>query len=345
MKLFTFIFLFIALVANNVLAQDANSRGRSLTIPMISEAVVVDGEATEAFWGRIEATVFDTALVTTNGNLIAPDNDTDFSGNFKMCWDENNIYLLVTMKDQAIIQGVTTESDNIELFFNVDTTQHGRDGYNNLTASQVRMNVMNTDNLLTGGGYAITAGDMTNFKYITKVTTDGYVVEAQIPWVLVVPDAAVIPHPFTIAEGSIIEFEIQPADADDPDRLVSDKSRIRESILTWNGKNPNAWKDVDLLGNLILGGTISGLNSAPLIEKNRVVVYPSFTNTLLNIRIEDASKVKTIAILNFAGQSITEFAPNDNLTNVDVTNFNKGIYFVKVVGNNGSITTQKIIKY
>ncbi len=312
------------------------SRERTYEAHYVSDAAVtVDGNDDESFWALVDYSEIDTVIIGAD----KVNNAADYTGHYKMFWDMDNIYLFVSAKDDALIEGTNHESDNVELFFNVDSSQHARDGYNNITASQIRLNVLNNENLLTGGGYATAAGDATNFEYTTKVTDDGYNLEAIIPWALFYAgDDALQPAHFdAIAVGTMLKFDIQVGDADD-----ATLENPRESIFTWNAKSPDAWKDVDVFGYLKLADELVGI---PKLELgSEVVVYPTFVKDLLRVKISDASAVKSITLINLLGQTMKTVRTVESMNNIQVADIQRGMYILKVQGVNNAVKTYKIIK-
>jgi len=334
--LFVFAILFAGLTLN---AQEYPEKSSLKTYgihKVVNAGVTVDGVADEALWSTVGYTGIDTVIIGEENITDA----ADMTVKFKMLWDDANIYLFVHALDDALVEGVNHESDNVELFFNVDSSQHARDGYNNITASQIRLNVLNAENLLTGGGYATAAGDATNFEYVTKVTDDGYDLEAIIPMALFYAnDDAIQPTHFdAVGVGTMIEFDIQIGDADD-----GTLDNPRETILTWNGKNPDAWKDVDVFGYLMLSSEIiSGVSDVKL--GSDIKVYPTITDDLLRVKVTDPAAVKSISLFNLLGQSVKTLSTVESNNTIHLTDLPRGMYILKVLGNNTAVETHKIIK-
>jgi len=74
---------------------------------------------------------------------------------------------------------------------------------------------------------------------------------------------------------------------------------------------------------------------------NSVRLYPNPATSVLNIEGEN---IKTIAINNLAGQTILTFEANNQQTVLDVQSLENGIYFVKVLTNQGNTHVQKFVK-
>lgn len=307
------------------------SRGRSYDAPMVSDAsLTVDGVADELFWSLIDYTEVDT-IVSGEDNW---DGSDDLTGNFKLFWDADFLYLFVSAIDDVIEQGTDYNSDNVELFFNVDETKHERDGYKDLTASQVRLNVMDTENLLTGGGFAASAGDATGFEYATNETDDGWDLEAKIPWGLIYDaDVQTTAHFDDIAIGTMVEFDINIGDGD---------GEGRETILTWNAKGTDGWKNVDAFGFLNLVDEIE--TSIRNVISSDISVYPTIVETKLNISVSNAAEFKSISLINIVGQTIKKVSKVYPDNTFSVGDLPSGIYIVKLDGVNNTAKSYKIIK-
>jgi len=74
---------------------------------------------------------------------------------------------------------------------------------------------------------------------------------------------------------------------------------------------------------------------------NSLRLYPNPATSVLNIEGEN---IKTIAINNLAGQTILTFEANNQQTVLDVQSLENGIYFVKVLTNQGNTHVQKFVK-
>ena len=72
---------------------------------------------------------------------------------------------------------------------------------------------------------------------------------------------------------------------------------------------------------------------------NTVSIYPNPATTVLNV---EAVGYNTIEIVNLLGQTVYAANATSNMQ-INVSNLNSGVYFVRLNGANGT-TTQKFIK-
>ena len=62
-----------------------------------------------------------------------------------------------------------------------------------------------------------------------------------------------------------------------------------------------------------------------------------------NITITSASRLNTIEIINFLGQTVISQQANNNKAELDIANLTKGVYFVRITTDNGT-SAQKFVK-
>ena len=74
--------------------------------------------------------------------------------------------------------------------------------------------------------------------------------------------------------------------------------------------------------------------------ENNISIYPNPTTNFITINAENITSVK---IINITGKIISSYEVTDNSTTIDLSNIEKGIYFVKINTEN-STYTKKIIK-
>ena len=85
-----------------------------------------------------------------------------------------------------------------------------------------------------------------------------------------------------------------------------------------------------------LGGDVS---TEELAELNNWIIYPNPVNTELNIKNVENT---TISIFDISGKNVFMSANNSNLTQIETSNWNNGVYFIKIRYNN-TVETKKIV--
>jgi hypothetical protein len=74
------------------------------------------------------------------------------------------------------------------------------------------------------------------------------------------------------------------------------------------------------------------------VKKPKAILYPNPTNGILNIGNKDLIKIQ---LFDLTGRIIKEYNPNPL---VDLSNFSKGIYLIKLISDEGIMTDKIIIK-
>lgn len=79
------------------------------------------------------------------------------------------------------------------------------------------------------------------------------------------------------------------------------------------------------------------------INAERISIYPNPFNT--SVTIENLEDVNTIIVSNIIGQELMNVKVADSkLVEVNTSNLRTGVYFISLIGNDGSMRTAKVIK-
>ncbi len=89
----------------------------------------------------------------------------------------------------------------------------------------------------------------------------------------------------------------------------------------------------------VLGSPDIFLGVNDIQNENSIKVYPNPAKDVLNISVTQTSKLE---IINVTGQMV-ESTWLEGQTSIDVSQLNKGIYFIKVTANDGNTVSQKVI--
>ena len=81
------------------------------------------------------------------------------------------------------------------------------------------------------------------------------------------------------------------------------------------------------------------------IQKQDLILYPNPAIDRIQIAInQQGEKVEKVVIYDINGREILNKSYNEYLVNIDVSNYNKGVYIVSVIGRNGAVFNKKFIK-
>ena len=107
------------------------------------------------------------------------------------------------------------------------------------------------------------------------------------------------------------------------------------------------WDCTDMF-RLVIDNMSVAVNSSLSVEgfnTSDVELYPNPTNGLINIAGTDISNIKEISIFNQLGQKVMNLnASQLNNNSFDISDLNKGIYFVQLKDNSNNSKTMKIVK-
>lgn len=146
------------------------------------------------------------------------------SGNGRVLWDEENLYVLFQVADSVLdaSHSEAHEQDSVEAFVN-ETGEQGFSYFEGV--GQYRVNYENVATF-NPGQYS------EGFESYTNITGTGYVVEMAIPWKYLTPEV-----------GQTIGFDMQINDAVDGGR---------HGVVAWNDDSGQGWTDPSVFGKLTL---------------------------------------------------------------------------------------------
>ena len=173
----------------------------------------------------------------------------DLSANYRMCWDMENLYILVTVIDDKVFDirkfsyvtdiPANYDCDCVELFFDMNNDKGGY-GTFDLLDDDFRFEFVFGGRYI-GGSYKTSA----NINYQFAESEKGYLCEISIPFQTL---------GITPAVDTEFGFEISINDNDDSPSSPMYNFEKR-SIISWSQvKGVNAWQNPSLFGNVFLIG-------------------------------------------------------------------------------------------
>ena len=100
--------------------------------------------------------------------------------------------------------------------------------------------------------------------------------------------------------------------------------------------NPLTDVDVAILGNA--GDGTSGIKQL-MVKYNSLSIFPNPASDVINVVVKNYSKLE---LINTIGQVVKSYTVNGNTT-IDISSFNKGIYFAKITDINGNTISKKLV--
>jgi hypothetical protein len=109
-----------------------------------------------------------------------------------------------------------------------------------------------------------------------------------------------------------------------------------------NGTADDGYTDYASLGEYSIHGTVKPYLVTALTkseaDKRVPVIYPNPATEQLNIKLSTPGMISTISIMNMLGQSLYVRQTDEQSLNVNLSAYNKGIYFITVSNATGTIT-------
>ncbi len=208
-------------------AAEEAKKQTAINVRQATTAPVIDGN---------EDIAWSTARQYTIANVFytPPSSPNDLSASFKAMWDQNNLYLLVDVTDEKLINDSEQnyQDDSIEVFIDAENNKaatYGEKDYafqfawDKTTPSMIEKSHNCTENV----------------EYAMVPTNAGYRLEIKFPWSTLgtKPDA-----------GEKIGLDVHVDDDDD--------GGDRDTKITWHDKQDNAWQNPQSFGNAELAGMV-----------------------------------------------------------------------------------------
>jgi hypothetical protein len=292
--------------------------------------VTIDGMDNESFWADIFEEFVEENWV--NDDVIPA---TDFTGSFKVAYDDQGLYFFGYLQDDVFNLMKNTPSnqawqhDSWELYFNPTGQVLNTDNSNYAIhyASQLTFPLGEAEsNVIQGNSYTM---DLGNHSVVWASSPSYDKIEIFIPWSEIMHPDSIAGDVFHISDlYSNWKFDVAYND--------SDKSGVegRDHQFGWNGDSQN-WQNVSKYGTLTLDmptsiRTMSRTNQQATIYPNPVKDKFSVTGVnVTGVKVHDitGSEVKVLS------------ADNLNLAGLKA-----GAYFLVIETQEGTKLTRKAIK-
>jgi len=251
MRRYTIFLLLIActVFSTGLLANDIRVSGADtlLEVRKAKFAPVIDG-VMDPIW----RSVGETWLTSFGNGTSLPDDKADLYGSFKLMWDDNNIYGLLTTYDEVLFNGMTNsyENDSWEVYFDADNSKGA--SYDGVNDCQIRFewqkDVAGAD--IDGNGIITDVQAGAELMQVDFDAGNGYMIEFSIPL-----DAIQL----SPVAGTLFGFEAQQNDND---------GTARDHISKWWAQSGDVgWNNASVFGTAILSDlavdTVLSVHKAP----------------------------------------------------------------------------------
>ncbi len=195
-----------------------------LSATAYNATITIDGEIDDA-WNFIGGGVGGPEIIDVNKYTMGTDGATATA---RALWDENNIYVLVEVKDSNLSKASANayEQDTVEIFIDQN---NGKTSYYEDDDIQLRVNFDNEVTVTDGRSADI-------YETAAKKTADGYIVEARIPCAI-----------GEFKQGQVIGYDVQINDDNGEGK--------RTGIANWSDLSGQGYINTSGFGALKLEGS------------------------------------------------------------------------------------------
>jgi hypothetical protein len=347
---FSVVFAALLLMAGNAFSQLIAPVNKAEVPAIESGVMTIDGWADETVWSD------EIAISEIFAKPADFKGANDLSGTMKFCWNNVGMYFFFKIKDDFAINfpggDVAPHTfDNVELFFNFDTTGVDTGGSYRDDGIQMRYHRgYDDDDGIAGWGGAGTEAKAAGYDdpptvYKQISNTSDWQVEILVPWLYILPSGT---KPEDILDSiakhkDAFGFEAALGDAD----AMNGTEGARDCMIAWDAdgaaednQEDNAWTDTRTFGILSLVGT--PITATPKItSSDRFDVYPNPVNNVLHF--SNLNGATQITLINALGQTMKVVdVVSDNVV-LPVSDLAPGSY-VAIVKSENEIYTSKIVK-
>lgn len=345
-----------------------------------------DGIGDEDFWANCPWYAIDQVWLPYNNDVNYPDatkegsskpinGENDFSGKFKLAWneDENMLYLLAVITDDVFVSGYAGTGsysvyDVLEIFIDEDRSggEHELDLGNSVAANAFSYHINafpyeegDVQTYMSAMDIAGKKGDIVNYRNhfpYFSLSKEGNIYTYELAMKLYRGESGIAydteaanEYEVKLYEGKVSGFSLAYCDNDDPNDLSRDHF-IGSSYLP-AGKNNSNYQNADLFGELLFEGEYK----TNAIEEDIEVVshdmqfrlYPNPAKDYIRLTSKNqiSSNIR-IHLLGTDGSKLSSLFNgkiNDQDINIPLSGIPPGIYFISIETNNDTKLMKLII--
>ena len=274
------------------------------------QPIIIDGLVDEV-WNHtaVMPIIAEKPLV---GTLFSSD---DLSGTAKFLWDNDYLYLLANVIDDVKINDSqnTYEDDNVEFYFDIDNDKATTYGANDVQYSFAWNDGTSVGTLPTGRS-------TTGINYVVTEKSNGYTVEARIPWTTLQATPSI---------NQTIGLDFMINDDDD--------GTGRDAKLSWNASEDQAWQNPSFFGTAKLL-EVELVTSTDEITGNQFSIYPNPFSDKLSVNTKGSFE---LIAMDAQGREVMNSSCVDGCTFGE--DWQEGIYLVKII-TAAEVASLKVLK-
>ncbi len=337
MKIFTTITILL-LIAGPVFSQTQND---TIFSYITKTPVTIDGQATEECWTSAEWHAIDQVWIPWNAKM----KDGDFSGRFKVAWDEDFLYMLVEVVDDSLSDDHSNvlqnwwDDDCLEVFIDENRSKGNHERNCNAFAYHVSLFYDAVDLDSNGNGI--------NYKNNVIVDMDTIGVDTYL-WEFAFKnydETFIISNPeksrVKLSHNKKMGLTVAYCDNDEA------ANKLRENFIGSMVMTPatanDMYKNADHFGLMILQDPDSvSTNVVSEVMGMDIKIYPVPAQNHFTIETSNANlETVQLTISTITGQIVKNETFAEGKHTININEFDAGIYLVKVF--QGNKTFSKII--
>lgn len=282
------------------------SERSAITVNVVSTYKLYKTSAPITIDGTIDAVWNDANVKTMNASKLlsgAVTNANDLSGYAKLLWDNTYLYFLAVVTDDTKQNDSQNSYDDDQVELYIDANNAKASTYD---ANDCQYSFGWDDGTVVGT--IPTTYSKTGITYSAVATTNGYIIEARLPWTTINTSPA--------ADKFIgIDFMIN----DD------DNNGTRDGKLSWNAATDDAYQNASLFGTAKLNSQqlITGIDDNSGIGSFSVFPNPA-TNDLFVTGFDNAFEY---VISDYSGRALLEGQSSEK---INIAPLDAGVYILKI---------------
>lgn len=302
---------------NKLIISEEEEDGTALAIDVDGTAPVIDGEI-DAVWDNAKMHGLQQR------GWFSPDN-TPLYSYFKVMWDISNVYILNYVEDATFHNGQSDPwtNDNIEIFFDMDQSASEPFDGNDW---QIRC-IRGLDTWTGSANVDDTWAADVERAQAEMTDSVGYIVEWAIPWTSL--SSSFLP----LAES---EFNF--------DVIVADNANGtgRDNVISWNTTADANYYSTEFYGTVTLSDMTDETAISDVAPVPGLSLYPNPVADQLYIHA--GNPIKEVVVYDVVGRQTNNINNlNSKTVTLNVRDLgSNAIYIVKIVDNQGNVSSKKI---
>ena len=143
------------------------------------------------------------------------------------------------------------------------------------------------------------------------------------------------PYKLNLTQGNTLQVSI--------DMPNPDPNGLAKLVFVWKNDGSQGTQPGAIIRNVSIDEAVVGIEDVTLSD-NSVSLMPNPADNYIDLRVNGNAKANQAMIYNTSGQLVQTVTLTDNHVRIDLSSMASGMYFVRVMGDNTTITKKFIRK-